>query len=129
MSQGSFVTVINCIDGRVQEPVIAWMKREFQAEYVDDITEPGPILILSENTDPATVASIRRRVDISANRHGSHTVAIVAHHDCAGNPVGKSEQLAQLAAAIERVKSWGLPIDVLGLWVNENWKVHPVVFD
>ena len=37
-----FCTVINCMDGRVQLPVIRHMKERFNAEYVDSITEPGP---------------------------------------------------------------------------------------
>ena len=126
MSHGSFATVINCMDGRVQEPVIGWMKGTYGVQYVDDITEPGPIAMLSSESDPAALESMRRRVDISVNQHGSHTVAIVAHYDCAGNPVCKEDQLVQLATAIDRVKSWGFDIDVLGLWVDESWQVHPV---
>lgn len=37
-----FVTAINCMDGRVQEPVIKWMKEKYNATYVDMITEAGP---------------------------------------------------------------------------------------
>ncbi len=117
------------MDGRVQEPVITWMKDAYGVQYVDDVTEPGPICMLAGNTDAAAVESMRRRVDISVNKHGSHTIAIVAHHDCAGNPVCKDEQMVQLAAAITRVKSWGFGVDVLGLWVDEDWQVYPVAFD
>lgn len=129
MAHGSFATVINCMDGRVQQPVIEWMKHEYDVQYVDDITEPGPICMLAGSSDAASVASMRRRVDISVNKHGSHVVAVVAHHDCAGNPVCKDDQMVQLAAAIERVKSWGFNVDVLGLWVDQDWQVHPVAFD
>ena len=125
MSHGSFATVINCMDGRVQEPVIAWMKNEYGVDYVDDVTEPGPICMLANNADPVAVDSMRRRVDISVNKHGSHVVAIVAHHDCAGNPVCKYDQMCQLTEAIDTVKSWGFDVDVLGLWVDEDWQVHP----
>lgn len=129
MAHGSFATVINCMDGRVQEPVIAWMKSKYGVEYVDAITEPGPICMLAHNADEAAVESMRRRVDISVNKHGSHVVAVVAHYDCAGNPVGKGEQMVQLSSAMDTVKSWGFTADVLGLWVDEEWQVHPVVFD
>ena len=126
MAHGTFATVINCMDGRVQEPVIAWMKSEYGVQYVDDVTEPGPVCMLAANTDYAALESIRRRVDISVNKHGSHVVAIIAHHDCAGNPVCKDEQLSQLSSAIAAVNSWGFGVDVLGLWVDEEWQVHPV---
>jgi carbonic anhydrase len=125
VEHGSFVTVINCMDGRVQEPVIAWMKDTYGVQYVDSITEPGPICMFEGNSDPAPVASIRDRVDISVKKHGSHVVAVVAHHDCAGNPVGKDKQLCQLAAAVEAIRSWGFAVDVIGLWVDESWQVRP----
>lgn len=117
------------MDGRVQEPVIAWMKHEHGVQYVDSITEPGPILILAEGRELETVESMRRRTDISVNKHGSHNVAVVSHYDCAGNPVDKDVQMVQLRAAIDKVRSWGFAVDVQGLWVDENWKTHPVAFD
>ena len=122
---GAFATVINCMDGRVQEPVIAWMKNEYDVQYVDAVTEPGPICMLAGNADRAAVDSMRRRVDISVSKHGSQVVAIVAHHDCAGNPVCRDDQMLQLSAAIEAVNAWGFGVKVLGLWVDEDWHVHP----
>ncbi len=126
---GTFATVINCMDGRIQEPVIAWMKQHHGVAYVDDVTEPGPICMLENCADPSGVESIRRRVDISVNKHGSRVVALVAHHDCAGNPVDKPQQLRQLAGAIQTVQDWGYGVQVIGLWVDDNWVVHPVDFD
>ena len=41
MPVGSFGTAINCIDGRVQLPVINWMKATHHVDWVDVITEPG----------------------------------------------------------------------------------------
>ena len=32
---------LNCIDGRVQVPVIDWIKDKFKVDHVDMITEPG----------------------------------------------------------------------------------------
>ena len=114
------------MDGRVQEPVIAWMKQEHRVDYVDSITEPGPIRMLADGTDPEAVASMRRRVDISVNKHGSRAIEIVAHYDCAGNPVGKHEQMRQLAASIKVVDGWGFEVPVRGVWVNEDWQVQRV---
>ena len=123
---GSFATTINCMDGRVQLPVIQWAMQEYGVDYVDSITEPGPIKILSENEDVAIVASIRRRLDISVGLHKSRAINVVAHYDCGGNPVDKDAQMVQLASAIERVKVWGHGLPIGGLWVDEHWTVHPV---
>jgi len=37
-----FCTAINCMDGRVQIPVISFLEERFNARYVDVISEPGP---------------------------------------------------------------------------------------
>jgi hypothetical protein len=114
------------MDGRVQEPVIAWLKEEHGVDYVDSITEPGPIRMLGDGTDPQAVDSMRRRVDISVNQHGSRAIEIVAHYDCAGNPVGKDEQMRQLAASIRAVEAWDFKVPVRGVWVDDQWQVHRV---
>ena len=37
-----FFTTIKCKDGRVQLPVISYLQKRFNVQYVDSITEPGP---------------------------------------------------------------------------------------
>lgn len=125
MAEGVFVTAITCMDGRVQEPVSNWMKQQYAAHHVDTITEPGPDGLLPDGP-VETVVSIRKRTEISVNAHGSGVVAVVAHHDCAGNPVSKEEHLDQLRRSVEMIRSWELPVRVVGLWVNEAWEVEPV---
>ncbi len=124
--EGIFVTAINCMDGRTQIPVIEWMKRRYSADFVDMITEPGPIKILSEDKDRVIVESIKRRVEISIKKHNSKLIVIVGHHDCAGNPVEKDMQLKQLICAIKKVKKWNYGIEVMGLWVDDEWKVNEI---
>ena len=123
---GTFATAVNCMDGRVQMPVIEWLKNTYHVDYVDMVTEPGPNKILAENIDTATVASIRERVAISTDKHGSKLVAIIGHHDCAGNPKDQETQLKQLTDAIHAVQSWNSAISVIGLWVDEHWEVHSI---
>jgi hypothetical protein len=123
---GTFATAINCMDGRTQIPVIEWMKRKFGADFVDTITEPGPIKVLSENKPGHDVDSVKRRLDISVNKHFSKAVAIVGHHNCAGNPLAKDQQIKQIRESMDTVKAWGFGITVVGLWVDENWTVHEV---
>ena len=123
MSHGRFVTAINCMDGRTQLPVNEWLRKTFRADFVDTITEPGPARILAQGDDPAAVESIRRRVQVSVYKHGSLHIAIVAHHDCAGNPVDKETQLQQLARAGATVGEWGLNVSVELLWVGQDWQV------
>jgi hypothetical protein len=126
VSAGRFAAVINCMDGRTQSPVSEWMKREYGVDYVDTITEPGPVRILAEAADAPALDSIRRRLTISVTKHGSRRVAIVAHADCAGNPVDKRTQLSQLRVAAATVLSWGMDIQVDMLWLGEGWCVERV---
>jgi hypothetical protein len=112
------------MDGRVQSPVSEWLRQEFGVDYVDAITEPGPNGILAAGTDRAAIESIRRRLGISVDRHGSRVVAIAGHHDCAGNPVDRETQAGQTRRAMELVRSWSMGVGVVGLWVDEHWRVH-----
>ena len=114
------------MDGRAQLPVIEWAKREYGVDYVDSITEPGPVRILAEAADAPALDSIRRRLSISVTRHGSSRVAIVAHTDCAGNPVDQQTQLAQLRAAAATVLSWGVDVRLDLLWLGDDWQVERV---
>ena len=74
-----FCTVINCMDGRVQMPVIEYLKGHFKVPYVDSITEPGPVRVLAEKTDPILLKSILNRIEISIQKHKSVGIALVAH--------------------------------------------------
>ncbi|MFO7650113.1 MAG: carbonic anhydrase [bacterium] len=126
MSRSKFATVINCMDGRTQLQVNDWLRSRCGVDHVDTITEPGPVCLLAGGNAPA-IESIRNRVAISVERHGSRTVAVVAHHDCAGNPKPRTLQVQQLKRSVERVRSWQPAVEVVGLWVGRDWQVKQVV--
>ena len=126
VSRGKFATAINCIDGRTQLPVIDYLKKRFGVDYIDVITEPAPAMILAENKNTVQLNSIQYRLNISLEKHGSEYVAVIAHHDCAGNSVDKKTQLEQIQKSINTIRSWGFNGALLGLWVDENWLVHEI---
>jgi carbonic anhydrase len=126
MTTGTFVTAINCMDGRVQEPIITWMKQHYHADYVDMITEPGPIKHLSNPQTSIILQSIKTRVEISLQKHGSTTIAVIGHHDCAGNPTDKQTQLQQIKTSKKTLKNWGLNATIIGLWIDEHWSIHQI---
>jgi hypothetical protein len=127
MITNKFVTAINCMDGRVQLPVIEWMKKEYNADFVDMITEPGPNKILAENESCALIDSLKKRVEISVLKHASTCIAIVGHFDCAGNPVGKEKQIEQIRKSVKIIQSWGFKVPVIGLWIDDNWSVYKII--
>ncbi len=123
----SFCTAINCMDGRTQLPVNTYLREKLGVDYVDTVTEPGPVRILGEKPNSALTESILNRVDISKKKHDSQCVALVAHIDCAGNPAPEDKQREQLAAAVDLLKNRYPDVPILGLWVNEQWSVSEVI--
>ncbi len=125
MAQGTFGTAINCIDGRTQEPVAAWVKANAHVDFVDTVTVPGPDQALTQGT-PEAIAALRKSVEISVNAHGSQVVAIAGHYDCAAFPADRERHAAAIREAVRLVQGWGLPVRVVGLWVNDRWEIEPV---
>lgn len=126
MAHGTFGTAINCMDGRAQEPVIAYLKQQYHLDYVDMITEAGADGALAQDDNPLREA-IRTRVNISVSLHLSRLIAVVGHSDCAGNLVDAATHLAHIRQATAVVRSWGCPVHVIGLWLDEQWRVQPVL--
>jgi len=121
-----FCTVINCMDGRVQQPVNNFLQKRFNADNVDTITEAGPNGILAKQEDKATIQSIFKRVEISVNAHKSKAIAIVGHHDCAGNPAPKEEQIRHIRESMSFLQNHYQNVEIVGLWVDENWEVKEI---
>ncbi|MBT8346241.1 MAG: hypothetical protein KJO28_08040 [Desulfofustis sp.] len=124
-----FCTAINCLDGRVQIPVITYLKERFKVDYVDVVSEPGPNKILADGINQQLLESIWTRVEISITKHNSKGIAIIGHHDCAGNPVDESAQHPHTAAAVRRIRDRFGPVPVIGLWVDSNWEVSEISLD
>ncbi len=122
MVEGKFGTLINCIDGRTQLPAIIWIKEKYSLDYVDNITEPGPDKLVSEGK----IELLKPKIDISVKLHGSNLVVVSGHHGCAGNPISKEEHLSQIRKSIDVIKSLKMPVEVIGIWINEEWEIEPV---
>ena len=108
MAKGKFGTALNCMDGRVQSPVIEWMKKQFRLDYIDMITEPGVDKILSGGSFNQLEA-LKAKTQISIDNHGSRVIVIAGHDDCAGNPAAPEEHKIQLLKAVEQVRAWKFP--------------------
>lgn len=121
-----FGTAINCIDGRVQQPVADWVKKNYKVDYVDMVNEPGPDKVLTQGR-VLPISDLKTKVNISINAHHSTIVVIAGHHSCAANPVSKEEHEAQVRNAVKEVASWRLPVTVAGLWVDSDWKANLLV--
>ena len=123
MAKGKFATSVSCMDGRIQIPLTNWIKENFSVDYVDTITEPGIDKLVADNTD---LESIKTKVGISINKHESELIIVSGHYDCAGNPVSNEEHITQIKKGIEVISSWNLGVKIVGVWVDDTWKINTV---
>jgi carbonic anhydrase len=126
-SRHKFATAVTCIDGRVQQPIVDWVKLNMNVHYVDLITEPGPDLRLSEGPS-LVVEEMIRKVSFSIQYHESNVVAVSGHHDCAANHATRDEHIEQILDGVRVVLSHQPNVRVLGLWLNE-WNSVELVWD
>ena len=125
MSLDRFATAISCIDGRIQFVIFNWIKKNHFVDYVDAVTEPGCDKVLSEK-NIEKIIQIKSKVLISINAHGSKLIVVSGHHDCAANPSSKEMHLTQIRKSMNIVRSWRLSADIVGLWVNDQWKIEQI---
>ncbi len=117
-----FGTMLNCMDGRTQEPVAKWMKEQYKLDVVDAPNPAGPTNMITKGTTEI-IGHYQAETLISVNGHSSRNVAIVAHQGCAKNPISDEDQLLELKEACEIVATqWGLPagVRITGLWLTKN---------
>jgi hypothetical protein len=122
-----FGTVINCMDGRVQYPVLDYLKNNFDVEFFDAANEAGPIRILTDRTDKCRLFSLKEQITVSVEEHGSRFIALAGHHDCVDNPEPRQKQEEQILQAIDYLqRAYGEQIQYVGLYVNERWQVEEI---
>ena len=116
-------TCLNCMDGRVQLPVLQWIKENYRVDFVDVITEAGMDNVLSNQKD---ITEVLRSIAISVDVNKSTRLFVVGHYDCRGNPVEESVHRQEISKAVTRLKGHWPKHEIFGLWVNKNWNVEVV---
>ena len=114
-------TCLNCMDGRVQLPVITWIKKNYPVDFVDVITEAGMDGVLAKQED---ISEILRSIKVSVNLNKSTRLFVVGHYDCRGNSVDEKRHREQITHAVKRLKPLWPAQQVIGLWVNSRWQVE-----
>ena len=120
-----FATCLNCMDGRVQLPVIQWIKKNYGVDFVDMITEAGIDGILADE-NYEDMHRLLRKIDISIEKHNSNTLFIVGHYDCGGNPVDDETHKKHICVAVNKLKNLKPTVPVIGLWVSGKWVVEKI---
>lgn len=119
-----FGTVLQCLDGRPQRKVADYLTTSFGVRHLDSITTAGTVRHLAEQSEQT--ANLLANLGISIDKHGSRQVAVVAHYDCAGNPVTAKTQKEQVARAVTHLSELHPEVEFIGLWLNEHWIVERV---
>lgn len=100
-------TCLTCMDGRIQIPVINWIRRSSKVKFVDIISGPGMDKILTGIKISTT------------NNHSSH-IFVVGHFDCRANPVPYEKHKKQIIAGGQKIKRLFPSYPITGLWVNSQ---------
>jgi len=111
------------MDGRVQLPVLHWIKENYHIDFVDVITEAGMDNVLSNQED---ISEVLRSITISVDVNKSTRLFVVGHYDCRGNPVEEDIHHQEIGAALKRLKAHWPNHEIVGLWVNKTWQVEVV---
>lgn len=119
-----FGTVLTCMDGRIQRKVSDYLVTSFGVKNLDTVTAAGIVRHLATDTD--RTGAILGDLDVSVDTHGSRDIAVVAHHDCAGNPTSDNEQKEQVGQATARLMRRHPDAEVIGLWLDRNWTVERI---
>jgi len=120
-----FGTVVNCTDGRVQYPVMDYLKRHYDFDFFDSANEAGPLRTLTKNSDKCRLTTLKEQIRTSLEEHASQFIALVGHHDCTDNPGDRAFQEKQMDEVLDYLqRSFGTSITYVGLYVNEHWEVE-----
>jgi hypothetical protein len=114
------------MDGRVQEPIIQFLKNRYNVSYVDCITEVSPCRILSDDSNEKAIKLIVSKIAISLHHHRSRLIALSGHHDCAGNQSDRIRQIEQMHKGKHLLNEHFPDVDIICLWVNQDWQIEVV---
>lgn len=123
--EGGFAVVLNCIDGRAQQPLLNWMRSQYDVDYADVVTEPGIDALLASGPRTSREA-VLDKVCVSRLAHLSCYLVVAGHHDCAANPVPRPVHEQQIRTAVHWLRSALPRFDVAGVYLDETWVACPV---
>ena len=108
------------MDGRCQNLIGDWTRKEFGTDFADTITIAGLDGVMPQNETERERAKMMGK--ISAEKHGSTQAVVVGHSACAGFPVEEDEHRKAIEESVKIVKDWGLFDTVVGLFVDVDKK-------
>jgi len=102
------------MDGRCQEKLGAWARKEFGVDFPDTITIAGSEGVLV--SDKSEFARAMQMARISADKHGSAQAIVVGHSECAGFPVSDDDHKVAIKKAVALIAKENIFETVVGLF-------------
>lgn len=103
-----FVSVIDCMDGRSKRAVELHLMHNHDGAFGDAVCKgPGVIQVLADRAHPeyaSRIEEVKRNFTISYTKHGSRTLLMCGHAECAGFPVSDDVQIAAIQKAVDNVR-------------------------
>ncbi len=121
-----FCTSIQCIDGRVVDPLREHIFGAHDYDHIDTVTAPGADALLAERGDAAAVSVLLDAVATSLAAHDSRMIFLSGHDDCAANPVDAIEHHAQISAAGDYLRASFPGVSVVLLFVDADGSIEEV---
>lgn len=123
-----FSALLTCIDGRALPTALDWVNATHDVDHVDVITAPGMDGALADGTGAGEDALESLLVSMGA--HGTRSVVVAGHDDCAGHPATSERRGSIIADAVARVAARHPELAVHGLHVHQHadgWAAREVV--
>lgn len=116
-------TVVNCMDGTIQLPVIEFAKRLWKVGWVDMITDAAPEKILFEAKEKETILRIHQNIKTSLREQKTKHLAIVSHSGCDTNKAPNDKKVEMLHCVVGDLKKIYQDTNVIGIWIDEEGRI------
>ncbi len=100
-----------------------YLAGEFGIHSFYPVRLPAPRDYLERGAALLAASSARELVRRAWLRRRSRLIAVVAHAGCTRSPGAPDEQIEALCEGVERISRWCLPVDTVGLWIDESGAV------
>jgi len=114
------------MDGRIQFPLLQWITAQYGVKYVDMITEAGIDGLIANK---GLSKSLKEKISISIELHGSKHIFISGHYDCGANHVDEKTHYHDIMESRKILEKAYPKLSISGLWIDNSWKVHRITKD
>lgn len=113
-------TLVNCIDGTVQVSAIDFVRKIWNVQWVDVVTDGAPERILSDAKCGGQADHIHTNIETSLCDQRTQRLAIAAHSGCDINEEPDDRKIEMLRLAVNHLKHRYTNAQVIGIWIDHK---------